>query len=125
MCRGKLQLRLIGYCRRIDERNHTDKGRSPTTLQSVRCCPVVRWNAKHLVFVVVNREPHLLKVVDALRSPRRFASLLNGGQQQGDDYGENRNNYQKLVHRKRATDRSVRYHGSPSFLTACRLGKHA
>jgi hypothetical protein len=37
----------------------------------------------------MHRQPHLFEIVDALGPTGRFASRLNGGQKQSDQYGDN------------------------------------
>jgi hypothetical protein len=41
-------------------------------------------------------QPELLEVVGAFQTARRFAHLLHGREQQGDQDGENRDHHQKL-----------------------------
>ena len=53
--------------------------------------------------VVVDAEPHLLEVVGALRTPGRLARRLDGGQEQGDQDGDDRNHHQQLDEREPAT----------------------
>ena len=47
----------------------------------------------HIV-VIVHCESQLLEIVLALRPPGRFAGLLNCGEQQGDENGDNGNHHQ-------------------------------
>jgi hypothetical protein len=46
--------------------------------------------------VIVNRQSDLLEIVFALRSAGRFAGLLDSGQQQGNQHGNNGNDDQQL-----------------------------
>src|SRR5690606_9754866 len=48
------------------------------------------------IVVVVQRQAHLLHVVFALRAASGFAGLLNRGQQQGDEDGDDRDHHQQL-----------------------------
>ena len=46
--------------------------------------------------IVVQREPDLLQVVDALRPPGGLAGRLHGGQEQGDQDGDDRDHHQQF-----------------------------
>jgi hypothetical protein len=50
--------------------------------------------------VVVEGEADLLQVVDAPGPPRRLARRLDGGQQQGDQDGDDRDDHQQLDQRE-------------------------
>jgi len=54
------------------------------------------------VVVPVQRQALLLEAVLALRARRRLAHLLDGWQQQADEYGDNRDHDQQLDQRERA-----------------------
>src|SRR5262249_4101325 len=56
-----------------------------------------------LLFVVtVQGDAHLLEVVGALAPPRRLAGCLDGGEQQGDQDGDDRDYHQQLDQRETA-----------------------
>ena len=46
--------------------------------------------------IVVDRQAHLPEVVGTLHPPGGFAGRLNGGQQQGDQNPDDRNDHEKL-----------------------------
>ena len=52
------------------------------------------------VEVVVQRQADLLEIVAALRSPRGLARRLDGGQEQGDEHADDRDDHQQLDERK-------------------------
>ena len=64
----------------------------------------------HGALVVVQGEADLLEVVDALGTPGRLARRLHGGQQQGDQHGDDRDDHQQFDQREAST-----FHGSGSL----------
>ena len=48
------------------------------------------------VVVVMQGQAELLEIIPALKSPRRLADFLNGGQEQADQDGDDRNNDHQL-----------------------------
>jgi len=56
----------------------------------------------------MQRDAHLLQIVDALGPAGRLPRRLDRGQQQGDQHGDDRNDDQQLDQRKTATTH-VRY----------------
>jgi hypothetical protein len=68
--------------------------------------------------MVLERQPHLLQVVRALRTAGRFAGRLDGWQQQGDEDADNRDDDQEFDERERASASSGRWlrcHGLTSL----------
>jgi len=53
--------------------------------------------------VVHRRQRELLEVVDALRAAGRLARRLDGGQEQGDQHGDDRDHHQQLDQREAST----------------------
>lgn len=48
------------------------------------------------IVIIVQSQSNLFEIVFALRPTSCFACLLYSGQQQGNQYGDNRNHYQQL-----------------------------
>ena len=53
------------------------------------------------IVIVLGREGELLQIIDALNPPRRLARRLNGGKQQGNQNGDDRDDHEKLDQRER------------------------
>ena len=53
--------------------------------------------------VIMHRQTNLFEIVLALRSTGSFTGLLDGGQQQGDENGDDRNHHQQFDQGKRST----------------------
>jgi hypothetical protein len=57
------------------------------------------------VVVVVQPQPHLLQVVEALRSPRGLPCGLDGGQKKSDQHANDRNDNKQFNERKGSSAR--------------------
>ena len=64
------------------------------------------------IVVIMDRQPDLFQVVGALGAPSGFASLLNCGQQQGDQHRDNRDHHQKFNQRESRSRQTGTWHGS-------------
>ena len=67
------------------------------------------------VVIVVHRDAQLLQIVLALSSPGCFTGLLDSGQQQRDQNGDDRNHHQKFDQCEGAFSTSALSHASPPY----------